>query len=74
VREDPDGHEIQRGIWDGEGVPAVGTELGRGVDDRPWAVHEVVRAGSRVVLRLRKTGVADTTGLVRHHITAPRCF
>jgi peroxiredoxin len=74
VREDPDGHEIQRGIWDGEGVPAVGTELGEGVDGRPWAVHEVVRAGSRVVLRLRKTGVAATGGLVRHSITAPRCF
>ena len=74
VREDPDGHEIQRGIWGGEGVPAVGTELGEGVDGRPWAVHEVVSAGGRVVLRLRKTGAAATDGLVRHGITAPRCF
>jgi peroxiredoxin len=74
VREDPDGHEIQRGIWTGDGVPAVGTELGRGVDDRPWAVHEVVSASGRVVLRLRKTGDPSSSPLVQHGITAPRCF
>jgi peroxiredoxin len=74
VREDADGRELQRGVYEGEGVPEVGAELGRGVDGRPWAVFEVVGAGGRVVLRLRKTGVADTTGLVRHAVTAPRCF
>ena len=74
VREDADGREIQRGIYDGEAVPEVGTELGHGVDGRPWAVQEVVSAGGRVVLRLRKTGEPDATSLVRHSITAPRCF
>jgi peroxiredoxin len=74
VREDAEGREIQRGVWGGDGVPEVGTELGKGVDGRPWTVHEVVSAPGRVVLRLRKTGVADSAGLVRHSITAPRCF
>jgi peroxiredoxin len=74
VREDAEGREIQRGLYQGEGVPEVGTELGRGVEDRPWAVHEVVSAGGRVVLRLRKTGEPDASPLVRHGITAPRCF
>lgn len=71
IREDADGREIQRGRHEGA-LPEIGTELGSGVDGRPWAVHAIDRGGSRAVIHLRKRGPADTSRLARHHITAPR--
>src|SRR5207237_672260 len=71
IREDAEGREIQRGAHDGE-PKEVGEALGKGVDGRPWLVHEIERADGRVVLHLRKGGKPDTSPLVRHHITVPR--
>jgi peroxiredoxin len=71
IREDPDGNEIQRGVFDGE-VPDIGAEIGRSdVDGRPWLVHEVERADGRTALHVRKGGTPDESPLVRHHIVAP---
>jgi len=67
IREDPDGNEIQRGFYEGE-LPAEGDELGRSaVDGRAWIVHHV--DGNEI--HLRKAGRQDTSGDVKHHITAP---
>ena len=74
VREDGSGREIQRGVHEGE-VPKPGAEHSRSsVDGRPWLVHEIEREARRTVLRLRKGAEPARDALVRHHITAPRCF
>lgn len=71
VREDAEGREFQRGVFEGD-VPEVGTEVGRSqVDGRPWLVHEIERADGRVALHLRKGGQPDESPLVRHRVTAP---
>ncbi len=71
VREDADGREIQRGVFDGE-LPEVGAELGRSeVDGRRWLVHSLEREGDRVAIHLRKGGAPDRSREVRHGITAP---
>jgi peroxiredoxin len=71
IREDAEGREIQRGVFDGE-VPEAGAQVGESaVDGRPWLVHEVERDSGRVALHLRKGGEPDTSRLARHHITVP---
>ena len=72
IREDADGREIQRGVYEGE-LPAEGDELGQSaVDGRPWIVRRVERDGDRPAIHLQKGGTSDTGGAVRHHISAPR--
>jgi peroxiredoxin len=71
IREDADGREIQRGVFEGE-VPHVGAEVACSeVDGRPWLVHEIERADGRVALHVRKGGAPDESPLVQHHISAP---
>jgi peroxiredoxin len=71
IREDPDGNEIQRGVFHDE-LPEVGAEVSRSaVDGRPWVVHAIERDGGRAALHLRKGGKPDESPLVRHHITVP---
>ncbi len=71
IREDSNGLEIQRGIFEGA-LPEIGTEVSRSVvDGRPWLVHAVERDGGRAALHLRKGGEPDRSPLVRHHITVP---
>jgi peroxiredoxin len=71
IREDTDGLEIQRGVFDGA-VPDVGEAVGRSqVDGRPWLVHAVERDQGRVALHLRKGGDPDPSPLPQHHISAP---
>jgi peroxiredoxin len=71
IREDAEGREIQRGVFEGE-EPEVGAELGRSVvDGRPWLVNSIERQGERMAIHLRKGGEPDTSREVRHSITAP---
>jgi peroxiredoxin len=71
IREDADGREIQRGVFEGE-VPHVGAEVARSeVDGRPWLVHEVARLDGRTAIHLRKGGDPDESRLARHQIVAP---
>jgi peroxiredoxin len=71
IREDAEGREIQRGVFDGE-EPEVGDELGRSsVDGRPWLVDSVEREGDRVSIHVRKGGEADSSREVRHSVTVP---
>jgi len=74
VREDSSGHELQRGVWGGGEVPAVGERTTRSkVDGRWWRVEEIRRAGDRVAIHLRKEGEPDgDPHLVRHRMTVPR--
>jgi peroxiredoxin len=73
IREDDDGHELQRGIYEGDGVPAEGDPVsGKGVDGREWVVHELERTDERIALHLRKAGRPDGSPYTKHHITAPR--
>jgi peroxiredoxin len=70
IREDPQGREIQRGVFEGE-LPEVGAEVSRSsVDGRPWLVHSIEHDG-RTAVHLRKGGEPDRSPLVRHHITVP---
>jgi len=73
IREDADGREIQRGVFEGD-EPEVGDELGKSsVDGRPWVVHSIEREGEgdRIAVHLRKGGEPDRSREVRHSITAP---
>jgi peroxiredoxin len=71
IREDADGHEIQRGVLSGA-PPEIGAEMGRSqVDGRPWLVHAVEHTNGRIGVHLRKGGRPDDSPLVRHHIVAP---
>jgi peroxiredoxin len=71
IREDAEGREIQRGVFDGD-EPRVGDELGKSsVDGRPWLVDSVERESDRVAIHLRKGGEADTSREVRHSVTVP---
>jgi peroxiredoxin len=48
IRENSQGHELQRGVHEGE-IPEVGDELGQSmVDGRPWVVRRVEEANGRV--------------------------
>jgi peroxiredoxin len=71
IREDSQGHELWRGVHDGD-VPEVGAELGRSsVDGRPWVVRRVEREDGRVGVHVSKAGKAHSPKLVGHHVTVP---
>ena len=71
IREDADGHELQRGVHEGES-PAVGDELGRSaVDGRPWIVRRIEESGGRTAVHLSKEGATGDPYLVKHRITVP---
>ncbi len=70
IREDSQGHELWRGVHQGE-VPEVGDELGRSfVDGRPWIVRRIERANGRTAIHLSKEGPLGDPRLVGHHMTA----
>ncbi len=73
IRENSEGHELWRGVHEGE-LPAVGDELGRSVvDGRPWVVREIERKNGRVGIHLSKEGKGGgDPHRVGHHITVPR--
>jgi len=73
IREDSRGNELERGVWEGEGMPAVGAEVSRStVDGRWWNVVAVEQQGDRSAVHLRKTGdPAPDPYLVQHHVAAP---
>jgi peroxiredoxin len=72
IREDAEGREIYRDVFQGE-VPDEGAEVGRSpVDGRPWLVHDVERSDGRVALHVRKGGEDKTDPRhVKHRMTAP---
>jgi peroxiredoxin len=71
IRESSQGHELQRGVHEGE-IPEVGDELGRSmVDGRPWVVRRVEEANGRVALHVSKEGPTGDPHRVGHHITVP---
>jgi peroxiredoxin len=71
IRENSQGHELQRGVHEGE-IPEVGDELGRSmVDGRPWIVRKVEEAGGRVAVHVGKEGATGDPHRVGHHITVP---
>jgi peroxiredoxin len=73
IREDAEGREIYRDVFQGD-VPEQGAEVGRSpVDGRPWLVHDVERNDGRVALHVRKGGEDKTDPRhVKHRMTAPR--
>jgi peroxiredoxin len=73
IRESSGGHELWRGVHEGE-IPAVGDELGRSfVDGRPWIVREVERANGHVAVHVSKEGKGGgDPRKVGHHMTVPR--
>jgi peroxiredoxin len=71
IREDSQGHELQRGVHEGD-VPEVGDELGKSmVDGRPWVVRRVEEADGRVAVHVSKEGATGDPHRVGHHITVP---
>jgi peroxiredoxin len=71
IRENSQGHELWRGVHDGD-VPEVGAELGTStVDGRPWVVRRVEREGDRLGVHVSKEGKTRSPRLVGHHITVP---
>jgi peroxiredoxin len=72
IRESSEGHELWRGVHEGD-IPEVGDELGRSsVDGRPWIVREVERTNGRVALHVSKEGNGHRDPRkVGHHITVP---
>jgi peroxiredoxin len=71
IRENSQGHELQRGVHEGE-VPEVGDELGRSmVDGRPWVVRRVEEANGRVAIHVSKEGPTGDPHRVGHHVTVP---
>ena len=70
IRESSQGHELQRGVYEGE-IPEVGATLGRsGIDGRPWVVRRIEAANARVAIHVSKEGPTGDPRLVGHHITA----
>jgi peroxiredoxin len=70
IRESSRGHELWRGVHEGE-IPDVGDELGRSsVDGRPWIVRRVEREDGRVAIHVSKEGKTGDPRLVGHHLTA----
>jgi peroxiredoxin len=73
VREDDEGRELMRGLWEHEWLPDVGQEVGRStLDGRAWVVTDVIRDNGHVGIYLRRMGERDESRLARHHITVPR--
>jgi peroxiredoxin len=71
IRENSQGHELWRGVHDGD-VPEVGDELGEStVDGRPWVVRRVERENGRVAVHVSKEGKTGDPRLVGHHMTTP---
>ena len=71
IREDSQGHELQRGVHEGD-VPEVGDELGQStVDGRSWIVRRVEEANGRVAVHVSKAGKTGDPHRVGHHITVP---
>ena len=71
IRENSQGHELWRGVHDGD-VPEVGDQLGHSaVDGRPWIVRRVEHEGDRVAVHVSKEGKTGSPKLVGHHITTP---
>jgi peroxiredoxin len=71
IREDSQGHELQRGVHEGE-IPEVGDELGRSmVDGRPWVVRRVEEANGRVAVHVSREGPTRDPHRVGHHMTVP---
>ena len=74
VRENSQGHELQRGTWSEDELPELGARVSRSpVDGRWWQVVDIRRAGDRVAVHLRKEGEpGGDPHLVRHRMTVPR--
>ena len=71
IQENSQGHELRRGVHEGE-VPEVGSAHGSSsVDDRPWIVRRVERENGRVAVHLSKDRKLGSPRLVGHHITVP---
>jgi peroxiredoxin len=72
IRESSEGHELWRGVHEGD-IPEVGDELGRSsVDGRSWIVRDVERANGRVALHVSKEGSGHRDPRkVGHHIAVP---
>jgi peroxiredoxin len=72
IRESSEGHELWRGVHEGD-IPEVGDELGRSsVDGRPWIVRDVERTNGRVAVHVRKEGKSGDPRKVGHNLTVPR--
>ncbi len=74
VRENSQGHELQRGTWSEDELPELGARVSRSpVDGRWWQVVDIRRVGDRTAIHLRKEGEPDSDPhLVRHRMTVPR--
>jgi peroxiredoxin len=72
IREDAEGREIYRDVFEGD-VPEEGAEVGRSpVDGRPWLVHGIERSDGLTAVHVRKGGEDKTDPrLVKHRMTAP---
>ena len=72
IRENSQGHELWRGVHDGE-LPEVGDELGRSpVDGRVWVVRKIERTNGRAAVHVSKEGPPrGDPRKVGHHITVP---
>ena len=73
IREDSQGNELWRGVWQSDEIPNVGDELARStVDGRWWTVVEIERMDGRIAIHQRKKGdPAVDRHFVRHSITVP---
>jgi peroxiredoxin len=72
IREDAEGREIYRDVFQGD-IPEEGAEIGRSkVDGRPWLVRGVERSDGRVAVHVRKGGEDKSDPRhVKHRMTAP---
>jgi peroxiredoxin len=73
IREDSQGNELWRGVWQSDEIPEIGDELARStLDGRWWTVVEVERTNGRIAIHQNKKGdPAPDRHFVRHHITVP---
>ncbi len=73
IREDSQGNELWRGVWQSDAIPEVGDEVARStLDGRWWTVVEVERKGARIAIHQRKKGEPSPDRyFVRHQITVP---
>jgi peroxiredoxin len=73
IREDSQGNELWRGVWQSDEIPRVGDELSRStLDGRWWTVVAIERSNGRVAIHQQKKGDPDPDRyFVRHSITVP---